>query len=33
MIRITKTDENDYTEEEFGDFVFVPMLKSLNHDF
>ena len=33
MIRITKTGENDYTEEEFGDFVFVPMLKSLNHDF
>jgi protein-L-isoaspartate(D-aspartate) O-methyltransferase len=28
MIRITKTGENDYTEEEFGDFVFVPMLKN-----
>jgi protein-L-isoaspartate(D-aspartate) O-methyltransferase len=26
MIRITKTDENSYQEEEFGDFVFVPML-------
>ena len=33
MIRITKTGENAYTEEEFGDFVFVPMLKSLNHGF
>ena len=30
MIRITKTGENDYTEEEFGDFVFVPMLKNTN---
>ena len=29
MIRITKTSENDYTEEEFGDFVFVPMLKDV----
>ena len=28
MIRITKTGENDYTEEKFGDFVFVPMLKN-----
>ena len=28
MIRITKTGEKDYTEEEFGDFVFVPMLKN-----
>ena len=28
MIRITKTGENDYTEEEFGNFVFVPMLKN-----
>jgi len=28
MIRITKIGENDYTEEEFGDFVFVPMLKN-----
>ena len=27
MIRITKTSENDYTEEEFGNFVFVPMLQ------
>ena len=29
MIRITKTSENDYTEEEFGNFVFVPMLKNI----
>jgi len=28
MIRISKTDENNYMEEEFGDFVFVPMLKN-----
>jgi protein-L-isoaspartate(D-aspartate) O-methyltransferase len=28
MIRITKTGEHDFTEEEFGDFVFVPMLKN-----
>jgi protein-L-isoaspartate(D-aspartate) O-methyltransferase len=26
MIRIKKTGENTFTEEEFGDFVFVPML-------
>jgi len=28
MICITKIGDNDYTEEEFGDFVFVPMLKN-----
>ena len=28
MIRITKTSENDFMEEEFGNFVFVPMLKN-----
>ena len=28
MIRITKTDENNYTQEEFGNFIFVPMLKN-----
>jgi len=28
MIRITKTDENNYTEEVFGNFIFVPMLKN-----
>ncbi|MCL2168245.1 MAG: protein-L-isoaspartate(D-aspartate) O-methyltransferase [Lentimicrobiaceae bacterium] len=28
MIRITKTAENDFIEEEFGNFVFVPMLKN-----
>jgi protein-L-isoaspartate(D-aspartate) O-methyltransferase len=27
MIRITKTGENTYKEEEFGDFIFVPMLE------
>jgi protein-L-isoaspartate(D-aspartate) O-methyltransferase len=27
MIRITKIGENDYSEEEFGNFVFVPMKK------
>jgi len=27
MIRITKTAEEDFFEEQFGDFVFVPMLK------
>jgi protein-L-isoaspartate(D-aspartate) O-methyltransferase len=27
MIRIKKISENDFTEEHFGDFVFVPMLK------
>ncbi|MCL1850473.1 MAG: protein-L-isoaspartate(D-aspartate) O-methyltransferase [Bacteroidetes bacterium] len=27
MLRITKTGEKEYTEEEFGDFIFVPMLK------
>ncbi|MCL2436010.1 MAG: protein-L-isoaspartate(D-aspartate) O-methyltransferase [Lentimicrobiaceae bacterium] len=28
MIRITKTSENDFMEEEFGNFIFVPMLKN-----
>jgi len=28
MIRVTKTGENDFMEEEFGDFIFVPMLKN-----
>ena len=28
MIRITKTGENDFMEEEFGNFIFVPMLKN-----
>jgi protein-L-isoaspartate(D-aspartate) O-methyltransferase len=28
MIRVTKTDENNFIEEEFGDFIFVPMLKN-----
>ena len=28
MIRITKTGESSFMEEEFGDFVFVPMLKN-----
>ena len=28
MIRITKTGETSFTKEEFGDFVFVPMLKN-----
>jgi protein-L-isoaspartate(D-aspartate) O-methyltransferase len=28
MIRITKTGENDFIEEEFGNFIFVPMLKN-----
>jgi protein-L-isoaspartate(D-aspartate) O-methyltransferase len=28
MFRITKTSENDYIEEEFGNFTFVPMLKN-----
>jgi protein-L-isoaspartate(D-aspartate) O-methyltransferase len=28
MIRITKTGENDYAEEAFGNFVFVPMLRN-----
>jgi len=28
MIRITKTEENNYCREEFGNFVFVPMLKN-----
>ena len=28
MIRVTKTGENAFTKEEFGDFVFVPMLKN-----
>jgi protein-L-isoaspartate(D-aspartate) O-methyltransferase len=28
MIRITKTGENEYQEEVFGDFVFVPMLQN-----
>jgi protein-L-isoaspartate(D-aspartate) O-methyltransferase len=28
MIRVTKIGENDFTEEEFGEFVFVPMLKN-----
>jgi protein-L-isoaspartate(D-aspartate) O-methyltransferase len=27
MIRVTKTGEQDYKEERFGDFVFVPMVK------
>jgi len=27
MIRVKKTDENNYMEEEFGNFVFVPMLQ------
>jgi protein-L-isoaspartate O-methyltransferase len=27
MIRVTKTSEQDYKEERFGDFVFVPMVK------
>jgi protein-L-isoaspartate(D-aspartate) O-methyltransferase len=29
MIRVRKTGENDFTEEAFGDFVFVPMLKDM----
>ena len=29
MIRITKTGDNSYSEEFFGNFVFVPMLKDL----
>jgi protein-L-isoaspartate(D-aspartate) O-methyltransferase len=28
MKRITKIDEDSYQEEQFGDFVFVPMLKN-----
>jgi len=28
MIRITKTGEADFIEEEFGNFIFVPMLKN-----
>ena len=28
MIRVTKTGENDFMEEEFGNFIFVPMLKN-----
>jgi protein-L-isoaspartate(D-aspartate) O-methyltransferase len=28
MIRITKLDEENYKEEEFGNFVFVPMLEN-----
>lgn len=28
MVRITKTGENTYKAEEFGDFIFVPMLKN-----
>jgi len=28
MIRVTKTDENNYNKEEFGNFIFVPMLKN-----
>jgi len=28
MIRITKTGENAFIKEEFGDFIFVPMLKN-----
>jgi len=27
MIRVTKTADNDYKEEVFGNFIFVPMLK------
>ncbi|MBO7445238.1 MAG: protein-L-isoaspartate(D-aspartate) O-methyltransferase [Bacteroidales bacterium] len=27
MVRLTKTDENMYEKETFGDFLFVPMLK------
>ncbi len=27
MVRITKTGENEYERETFGDFLFVPMLK------
>jgi len=27
MIRVTKTSDNDFKEEVFGNFVFVPMLK------
>jgi protein-L-isoaspartate(D-aspartate) O-methyltransferase len=33
MIRITKTGDNTYKEEEFGDFTFVPMLKETNYYF
>jgi len=29
MIRITKTDDQNYTEEEFGNFIFVPMLQNM----
>jgi protein-L-isoaspartate(D-aspartate) O-methyltransferase len=29
MLRITKTGATDYTEEEFGNFIFVPMLKNI----
>jgi len=28
MIRITKIDDDNYTEEEFGNFIFVPMLQN-----
>ena len=28
MIRVTKTSDNDFIEEVFGNFVFVPMLKN-----
>ena len=28
MIRVTKTEENTFTKEEFGNFIFVPMLKN-----
>ncbi len=32
MIRITKTNENDFTEERFGAFRFVPLLKNKAND-
>ena len=28
MIRISKIDDHNYTEEEFGNFIFVPMLQN-----
>jgi protein-L-isoaspartate(D-aspartate) O-methyltransferase len=32
MLRITKTSESDYTEEQFGTFCFVPLLKGTAND-
>jgi protein-L-isoaspartate(D-aspartate) O-methyltransferase len=30
MIRVTKTEEDAFKEEEFGNFIFVPMLRDIN---